>query len=79
MMNGLIAMAPSRVDTTDGRAGDLMRIVWMDGVRVYLDGVWVPHCLAYDEGEGEVLIGSAIMRPQLVKGKVRAVPRLQRS
>lgn len=75
MMNGVVVMAPSRLDTT-GVFGAVWQ-GWMSQVRVYLDGLWVTHPLGYDEDLGELLI-EARGRPQLVRGRVTACPKAKR-
>ena len=77
MIDGRVCMAPSRLDMT---SGNLMDGRWMEGVKVYRNGRYEPHTIAYDESLGEVLV--SVIRldgepvpPQLLHGHIKAVPR----
>ena len=77
MINGRVCMAPSRLDMTSGKP---FEGEWMSRVKVYRDGLYEPHAIAYDEGLGEVLVSVITLDgqpvpPQLLHGHIQAVPR----
>lgn len=80
MIRGRVVMAPSEIDATEvlkGRQG------WVDGCRVYCDGKLLKDVVAYSEDHGQAVVMPAdltgeFMLPQLVVGKVRALPRAVR-
>jgi hypothetical protein len=60
-----------------------LAIGWIDGCRIYLNGQMKSNVIGYDEDYGELIVrpvsaGGQVYPPQLLKGRVQAVPRSAR-